>query len=92
MSGRPKIRTSIVCEDNMERRKRYVSASEIGSVHFCARSYYYNVNRAPSSYINKSQRLRGDMAHSELSKKVQGRDKKHSLFKAFLRWLIGWFK
>lgn len=74
------------------KRQRYVSASEIGSATFCPRAYYYNINKAPSSKLNRSHRERGNIAHQELSKLVIEQSKQSFWLIRLIRWVIGLFK
>lgn len=76
----------------MNKRKRYVSASELGSVHYCARSFYFNKNNVPTTYINKHQRLRGEIAHEQLSAEVKVQQSKSGLLRRIILWILRLFK
>lgn len=70
------------------KRQRYVSASEIGSATFCYRAYYYNINNAPSTKLNRSHRERGNIAHQELSRQIEHEQRQQSWIMRLIRWII----
>lgn len=51
-------------------KRKYINASEIGTVTFCPKAMYLQKQGIKSSKYNQSHIRRGNIAHEELSKEV----------------------